>query len=71
MNRKQILSIVFGVVVVVLATTSLLFERRARVEAAGTQAPRFEATLPARGALPLVGHGSCPQRWDSRHQLRD
>lgn len=42
MNRKQILAALFGLVVVVLATTSLLLERRARVEAAGTQAPSFE-----------------------------
>src|SRR3954449_1688054 len=42
MNRKQTVATLFGVIVVVLATTSLLFERRARVEAAGTQAPRFE-----------------------------
>src|SRR3954454_2820911 len=42
MNRKQILATLFGVIVVVLATSSLLFERRARVEAATVQAPRFE-----------------------------
>ena len=42
MNRKQILAALFVVIVVVLATSSLIFERRARVEAAGTQAPRFE-----------------------------
>src|SRR4051812_6067690 len=42
MNRKQIFAALFGVIVVVLATSSLLFERRARVEAAGTHAPRFE-----------------------------
>src|SRR5438309_8169455 len=42
MKKKQILGLVYVATVLGLATGSILLERRARVEAAGVQAPRFE-----------------------------
>ncbi len=42
MKRKRISGALFSIVVLVLAIGSWSLDRRARVEAAGEQAPRFE-----------------------------
>src|SRR3954449_5715445 len=42
MKRKQILGLSYAAAVLGLATGSAVLEQRARVEAAGAQAPRFE-----------------------------
>ena len=42
MKRKQVLGLIYVAAVLGLATGSAVLERRARVEAAGVQAPRFE-----------------------------
>src|SRR3954465_7891420 len=42
MKRKHILGLTYVAAVLGLATGSVVLERRARVEAAGVQAPKFE-----------------------------